>query len=70
MFMVDMEQGKIVGDQELKSKISSEQDYSGWLDQSLLDSDHLPDAPLIYPDFDSITKRQRYLDLHSKTYAF
>ena len=35
MFMVDMEQGKIVGDQELKSKISSEQDYSGWLDQSL-----------------------------------
>ena len=60
MFMVDMEQGKIVGDQELKSKISSEQDYSGWLDQSLLDSDHLPDAPLMYSDdFDSITKRQK-----------
>ena len=60
MFMVDMEQGKIVGDQELKSKISSEQDYSGWLDQSLLDSDHLPDAPSIYSDdFDSITKRQK-----------
>ena len=60
MFMVDMEQGKIVGDQELKSKISSEQDYSGWLDQSLLDSNHLPDAPLMYSDdFDSITKRQK-----------
>ena len=45
---------------KLKEKISSEQDYAGWLDQSLLDSDHLPDCTLKYSDdFDSIITRQK-----------
>ena len=44
MFMIDMDEGKIVGDKELKEKIASEESYGDWLNQSILESNQLEDC--------------------------
>ena len=33
MFMIDMDEGKIIGDKELKEKIASEESYGDWLNK-------------------------------------
>ena len=59
MFMIDMDEGKIVGDKELK-KIASEEDYGYWLRQSLLESNQLEHCTSKYnDDFNSIITRQK-----------
>ncbi|AUC22189.1 glutamate synthase large subunit [Polaribacter sejongensis] len=42
MFLVDMNEGRIIQDEEIKSKIVSERPYQEWLDKSRL---HLKDVP-------------------------
>ncbi|MCL4117755.1 UNVERIFIED_CONTAM: hypothetical protein GTU68_016831 [Idotea baltica] len=42
MFLVDMNEGRIINDEEIKSKIVSERPYQEWLDKSRL---HLKDIP-------------------------
>lgn len=42
MFLVDMNAGRIVGDEEIKNKIVSERPYKQWLDETRL---HLRDVP-------------------------
>ncbi|QXP64452.1 glutamate synthase large subunit [Polaribacter sp. HaHaR_3_91] len=42
MFLVDMNEGRIIQDEEIKSKIVSERPYQKWLDKSRL---HLKDVP-------------------------
>ncbi|PIX12476.1 MAG: glutamate synthase subunit alpha, partial [Flavobacteriaceae bacterium CG_4_8_14_3_um_filter_31_8] len=42
MFLVDMNEGRIIEDEEIKSKIVSERPYKEWLDHSRL---HLRDVP-------------------------
>ncbi|WP_298550205.1 glutamate synthase large subunit [uncultured Algibacter sp.] len=42
MFLVDMNQGRIIEDEEIKSKIVSERPYQEWLDKTRL---HLKDIP-------------------------
>ncbi|QVY67355.1 glutamate synthase large subunit [Polaribacter sp. Q13] len=42
MFLVDMNEGRIIEDEEIKSKIVSERPYQEWLDNSRL---HLKDVP-------------------------
>ncbi len=42
MFLVDMNEGRIINDEEIKSKIVSERPYQEWLDQTRL---HLKDIP-------------------------
>jgi glutamate synthase (NADPH) large chain len=42
MFLVDMNEGRIINDEEIKSKIVSERPYQEWLDQYRL---HLRDVP-------------------------
>ncbi|NBQ02937.1 MAG: glutamate synthase subunit alpha, partial [Opitutae bacterium] len=60
MFMIDMEEGKIVDDEELKERVSSEQNYSDWLSQSLLESDQIEEAkPRFSDDFSTIMTRQK-----------
>lgn len=44
MLLVDLEQGRIVPDEEIKRSVSSEQPYRQWLDEHLLDLGQLPDA--------------------------
>ncbi|MDT0552649.1 glutamate synthase large subunit [Urechidicola vernalis] len=42
MFLVDMNEGRIINDEEIKSKIVSERPYKKWLDNTRL---HLKDVP-------------------------
>ena len=60
MFIVDMEQGRIVPDDEIKRKIATAQPYRSWLNENLLplakmaEVDHLPE-----PDHATVLKRQQ-----------
>ncbi|MGJ8759233.1 MAG: glutamate synthase large subunit [Polaribacter sp.] len=42
MFLVDMNEGRIIQDEEIKSKIVSERPYQKWLDKSLLELKDVP----------------------------
>jgi glutamate synthase (ferredoxin) len=42
MFLVDMNEGRIINDEEIKEKIASERPYQQWLDKTRL---HLKDVP-------------------------
>ena len=60
MFMIDMEEGKIIDDKQLKSQIASEEEYGDWLKSSLLTSDQLSLGTTKHSDdFDSIITRQK-----------
>ncbi len=54
MFLVDMEQGRIVDDEEIKSEMAGRHPYREWLDSNLIRFDRLP-APEQVPDADSKT---------------
>ena len=45
MFLVDMQQGRIVADAEIKQQIATAQPYRSWLTEHLVDLSALPTAP-------------------------
>jgi glutamate synthase (ferredoxin) len=47
MFLVNMQEGRIVADDEIKHTIASAQPYREWLDQYLVDLADLPDIPKV-----------------------
>ncbi|MBL7016012.1 MAG: glutamate synthase large subunit [Kiritimatiellales bacterium] len=49
MFVADLEQGRIISDEELKADICSRQPYQKWVDENLV---HLKDLPTS-PDYDA-----------------
>lgn len=62
MFLIDMEQGRIVDDAELKEQIAAEQPYGKWLKDNLIPSADLPSpekSQLIEDDFSSLETRQK-----------
>ena len=60
ILLVDTEEGRIVEDEEIKSRYASEHPYKDWLDAHLLRLDGLPDAPeLPEPDHRTILERQK-----------
>jgi glutamate synthase (NADPH/NADH) large chain len=60
MFVVDMEQGRIIPDEELKSKICAAQPYQEWLDEYKLHVDDLDQPIRMYRQYDdqALIKRQ------------
>jgi glutamate synthase domain-containing protein 2/glutamate synthase domain-containing protein 1/glutamate synthase domain-containing protein 3 len=61
MFLVDTENGRIVGDEEIKEGMAARQPYRQWLDQHLVALGTLPepsDLPLSY-DPDTLLTRQQ-----------
>ena len=60
MFVVDMEQGRIIPDEELKAEICSRQPYQEWLDEHKIRISELPDSIRPYTQYDekSLLKRQ------------
>ena len=59
MFLVDTEEGRIVADDELKHKISSERPYRAWLDENLIRLADVPDPGFVtQPDHQTVTQRQ------------
>src|SRR6202142_4687405 len=55
MFLVDMVQGRIIDDEELKNKIAAEKPYRAWIDEHMVDLASVKDAPEIpLPDHDTM----------------
>lgn len=66
MFLVDMQEGRIVADDEIKQRIASEQPYRAWLNENLIKLADVNDAPHVAePDHATITQRQ-----HAFGYTF
>jgi glutamate synthase (ferredoxin) len=66
MFLVDMQQGRIVADEEIKQRIASEQPYRQWLNDNLITLDEVNDAPEVPGvDHETIVDRQ-----HAFGYTF
>ncbi len=60
MFLVDLEQGRIVSDEELKHAIATEQPYGEWLREHMVNLADLPEAPHVPgPDHDTLLHRQQ-----------
>lgn len=60
MFLIDLEQGRIIGDDELKQKIATEKPYAEWLRDNLVKLEDLPEAPLSHePDHETVVQRQQ-----------
>ena len=60
MFLVDMEKGRIIDDQEIKHQVASEKPYRQWLDDQLIKLADIPDSPDV-PESDHDTVLQRQL---------
>jgi glutamate synthase (NADPH) large chain len=60
MFVVDMEQGRIIPDEELKAEICSRKPYQQWLDDHKIRIGNLPESIRPYINYDpkSLLKRQ------------
>ncbi len=59
MFLVDLEQGRIIDDAELKQQLASAQPYGQWLKDNLLNLENLPaSVELPEPDHATVTRRQ------------
>jgi glutamate synthase (NADPH/NADH) large chain len=60
MFLVDLEQGRIVSDREIKAQLAGQQPYREWLAQHQVTLDILPEPARVHgSDHSTITLRQR-----------
>ncbi|MGI8908080.1 MAG: glutamate synthase large subunit [Candidatus Sumerlaeaceae bacterium] len=62
MLLVDTEQGRIIGDEEIKSQMANRHNYSEWIEENVIDLEDLPvpDADTLKPaDHDTILARQQ-----------
>jgi glutamate synthase (ferredoxin) len=60
MFLIDLDENRIVGDDELKSKIAAEKPYGQWLRDNIVRLEDLPEAQAVHePDHDTVLKRQQ-----------
>jgi glutamate synthase (NADPH/NADH) large chain len=60
MFVVDMEQGRIIPDEEVKADICSRQPYQEWLDENKIKTEELPKSIRPYQQYseETLLKRQ------------
>jgi glutamate synthase (ferredoxin) len=60
MFLVNMEEGRIVGDEELKHTLAAEHPYGEWLKEHSIHLNEIPDAPPPpLPDHQTLVHRQQ-----------
>ncbi|MGO4276109.1 glutamate synthase central domain-containing protein, partial [Paenibacillus sp. TAF58] len=66
MLLVDTVEGRIVTDEEIKSRIAGEQPYRDWLNEHLVSLEDLEEAPMVPgSDYDTVLQRQ-----HAFGYTF
>jgi glutamate synthase (ferredoxin) len=59
MFLIDLEEGRIVGDDELKERLAAARPYGKWLRQHMVSLADLPAAPYVPgPDHQTLLQRQ------------
>jgi len=59
MFLVDMDAGRIIPDEEIKQQIATQQPYSEWVKDNLVSLNDLPAEEVAAADMDSVLERQR-----------
>ena len=60
MFLIDMEQGRIIDDEELKQQLAAAKPYRTWLDKTQIHLDELPAAVgTMAPDAETLLDRQQ-----------
>jgi glutamate synthase (NADPH) large chain len=60
VFIVDVSEGAIVEDQEVKRRIVAQHPYQNWVKQFLIEMDDLPDPPHVHqPDHETVRQRQQ-----------
>jgi glutamate synthase (NADPH) large chain len=60
MFILDLNQGRIIEDEEIKKDIVTRQPYRKWVNENMIKMGHLPTPDYIYnADFDTLHMRQR-----------
>ncbi len=59
MFLIDLRQGRVIDDKELKDSISGARPYGEWLKKNLVPLEELPEAPHVPgPDHETLLHRQ------------
>ncbi|MFZ1082649.1 MAG: glutamate synthase large subunit [Candidatus Kryptoniota bacterium] len=60
MFILDLKQGRIIEDEEVKKEIVTKKPYRKWVNDNMINLSHLPTPDHIYnSDFDTLHTRQR-----------
>ncbi|GAB2698793.1 glutamate synthase large subunit [Nocardia thraciensis] len=59
MFLVDTSQGRIIGDDEIKTQLAGEHPYQEWLDDGPTKLSDLPDRPHVHMSHDRVLIRQQ-----------
>ncbi|WP_281184828.1 glutamate synthase large subunit [Trichlorobacter lovleyi] len=59
MFLLDMEQQRIIPDQEIKQELAAAKPYATWLQENHLLLEELPEAPVQEPDHATVLQRQQ-----------
>jgi glutamate synthase (NADPH/NADH) large chain len=59
MFLIDTREGRIVGDEEIKSTLAAEHPYGEWLAEGMVDLPDLPAREHIVFSHDSVLRRQQ-----------
>ena len=66
MFLVDTQEGRIISDEEIKTKVINEHPYRKWLDEHMVEFDHLADVDDVpEPSHETVLQRQ-----HAFGYTF
>ncbi len=60
MLLADIEQGRLIPDEEIKGKLAARQNYDEWIRKNQITIDKLPEPARWHPtDFDTVLDRQR-----------
>ena len=71
MFLVDMEEGRIIDDTEVKETVAEQAPYGDWLRGNLINSEDLPVSVTgASDDFDIVTQDNKHLGIPLKIFAF
>ncbi len=59
MFLIDLQQGRVIADDEIKHQIASEKPYAEWVRDNMVTLDDLPAGPVVHePDHETVLQRQ------------
>ncbi len=59
MFLIDTNEGRIVGDEEIKSKLAAEHPYGAWLEAGMVSLEDLPAREHVVFSHQSVLRRQQ-----------
>ena len=60
MFLVDLKEGRIISDKEIKGDVSTQKPYKEWVREKQVSLEDLPDTGAKFePDFDTLVDRQK-----------